>query len=69
MRQHQKAYFRDRKQSDLIAAKQHETFVDRGLAEGIEYPTATLEELDGQPAEGEQLGLFMESDHETTKDQ
>ena len=60
MRQHQKAYFRDRKQSDLIAAKQHETFVDRGLAEGID-------EL--QPAEPQQATLFKESDRETTKDQ
>ena len=60
MRQHQKAYFRERKQSDLIAAKQHETFVDRGLAEGID-------EL--QPAEPQQGTLFKETSDEVTKDQ
>jgi hypothetical protein len=35
MRLHQKAYFKGRKPSDLIAAKEFESVVDRGLKDGV----------------------------------
>lgn len=38
LRQHQKAYFKDRKQSDLIEARKLEKHVDRALEEGIIIP-------------------------------
>jgi hypothetical protein len=54
---------RGRKKSDLILAKQLEGSVDKALDEGMTvYATSTLEEMDGVPAEGEQLGMFEEPD-------
>jgi hypothetical protein len=41
MRDHQKAYFKERKQSDLIASKEFEGVVDRGLKEGVTVTTPT----------------------------
>ena len=58
LRAAQKAYFKDRKQSDLIEARKLEREVDQALADGVIVPI--LEEMDGEPAEGLQMGLFME---------
>jgi hypothetical protein len=61
MRKYQKAYFRDRKPSDLITAKNYEVFVDRGLSEGV---TVTDDPVvnDGH---ARQETLFLEhGDHE-----
>jgi len=58
MRNHQKLYFKVRKQSDLIEAKKFEKVVDKGLAEGIEIPEATLEERPDAAEPGTQIGLF-----------
>jgi hypothetical protein len=63
MRQAQKDYFKNRLKSDLVKSKSLEREVDQALEEGVTvYATATLEELDGVPAEGEQLGMFDEPD-------
>lgn len=44
MRMHQNAYYRQgRKPSDLIASKQLEKEVDRGLLEGISFPVVGLD--------------------------
>lgn len=54
MRIHQVAYFRDRKQSDLVTAKNWEQFVDRGLREGV----TVLEHDEHLPEEPKQSSLF-----------
>jgi hypothetical protein len=41
MRAAQKAYFKDRKQSDLIQSKQPEKIVDQALLEGVELYQVT----------------------------
>ena len=61
MRAAQKAYFKKRLQGDLITSKQMEAEVDKALKEGVTlYATATLESMDGEPAEGIQQGDFMD---------
>ncbi len=58
MRKHQKAYFRDRKQSDLIEAKKFEKTVDQGLVEGVRAPVEPVEKGSGQSLSDEQIMLF-----------
>ncbi len=55
MRQHQIAFFKERRMSDLLDAKQWEQTVDRALKEGV---TVVLE----QP---EQVKPLLEADNET----
>lgn len=59
MRQHQIAYFREKKFSDLIEARELEKAVDRALKEGVKV----VEELPLEPA---QANLFMEDGNGTT---
>ena len=60
MRRHQIAYFKERKQSDLIEAKRFEKIVDAELVKRLiivgDEPTALTVE---------QANLFEEADHET----
>jgi hypothetical protein len=64
MRTHQIAYFKNRKQSDLIEAKKFEKIVDAELMKRLiivgSEPTALRIE---------QANLFTEADNEATKDQ
>jgi hypothetical protein len=61
MRDHQKAYFKDRKQSDLIRSKTFERLVDKGLAEGVVVVDAISSESGMQKAEVTQVSLFEEA--------
>lgn len=69
MRAAQKTYFKTRLQGDLIKSKQLEAEVDKALKEGVVlYATATLEEMDGEPAEGiQQLGFDVSLDTPATQ--
>ena len=59
MRKHQKAYYRDRKPSELIASKQFEKQVDQALKDGIAIPVEAVLDTRPEDAEpGEQIGLF-----------
>ncbi|MBI5933288.1 MAG: hypothetical protein HY867_06235 [Chloroflexi bacterium] len=61
MRATQKAWFKDHLRADLIKSKQLEAEVDKALREGVTvYATATLDTMDGIPAEGEQIGMFLD---------
>jgi hypothetical protein len=72
MRKEQKLFFATRKeyaaekQAHLVASKALEKRVDQVVAEGYlepdDLPTATLDVMDGQPADGVQIGFFDEPD-------
>lgn len=74
MRQAQIAYFRHRKQSDLIEAKKYEALVDAELAKRLIIVGAAPSQLDlsndVRPTDApKQANLFTEDGNETTKDQ
>lgn len=54
MRRHQKLYFRDRLQVELIEAKKQEAVVDKALKEGVIFPT--LESTEAEPEQGKLFG-------------
>lgn len=63
MRAAQKAFFKSRLPGDVAKAKDFEKRCDKALDEGVTvYATATLETTDGIPAEGEQIGMFLDDD-------
>lgn len=69
MRATQKAWFKEHLRADLIKSKQLEAEVDKALKEGVVlYATATLEEKDGEPAEGiQQIGFLDALDTPATQ--
>jgi hypothetical protein len=75
MRQAQIAYFRHRKQSDLIDAKKYETLVDTQLAKRLIMASGVPAQLDlsndVRPTDAsKQASLFeQENNNEATKDQ
>jgi hypothetical protein len=64
MREHQKAYFRDRKINDLTSAMHYEKFVDKGLSDGVTVLEADVKPLVVVQAEPVQANLFIGDNNE-----